>query len=446
MTELQVFDLEDRDEPDSEASHANDPIYNLAADLRKIFTAVMEPRIDRSHQQQWADHADDNGQPDVKINEKVSAAIVPEIDLAASFNFLGDAPAAAPRELIKNHLPVSGVAITGGQSGAGKTFVSLHKAVCLATATPYFGHRIVERVGTAYVAAEGRALINNRLAAALAQPPITEKLPIAWIKQLPDFAAPGGIKLFIQQMKALDERFRGDFGLRLGHITIDTVAASFAMKDEDDNSEATRVCNIMRRIGEETDALVGAVHHYGKNPESGLRGASAWKGSADVIEGVLADIDPLSGKASNRELVCIKARDGEQGSMSAFALEFVELGFDEDNEAYGSCCVVPVLGVSRFDKAPAPNKGQRTILAAIDEVLAGAGQIIVPRADMPPVKAAKVIDVRKEFDRYYVVADVDPIKAAHAKRMAFKRALDRLAPSQFGAGSVEGADWLWKIK
>ena len=45
---------------------------------------------------------------------------------------------------------------------------------------------------------------------------------------------------------------------------------------------------------------------------------------------------------------------------------------------------------------------------------------------MPPVRAARVIDVREEFDRRYVVAEADPAKAANAKRMAFKRALDRL--------------------
>ena len=370
----------------------------------------------------------------------------PEIDLAAIFNFLGDAPAAPPRELIKNHLPASGVVITGGQSGAGKTFISIHKTICLATAMPYFGHKIVERVGTAYIAAEGRGAINNRFAAALAKHSITDNLPIAWIRQLPDFASADGIKLFIRQMKELDRRFCGDFGLRLGHITLDTVAAGFAMKDEDDNSEATRVCNIMRRIGQDTEALFNAVHHYGKNPESGLRGASAWKGSADVIEGVLADIDPLSGKASNRELVCTKSRDGEQGPMSAFELQFVELGLDEDNEIYGSCCVVPGEGESRFDKTATPNKGQRAISAAIHEVLNSIGQIIVPRADMAPVKAAKVIDVRKEFDRFYVVADDDPLKAADAKRMAFKRALDKLPLSQFGYGSAEGADWIWSLK
>jgi hypothetical protein len=55
-----------------------------------------------------------------------------------------------------------------------------------------------------------------------------------------------------------------------------------------------------------------------------------------------------------------------------------------------------------------------------------------------------VTDARMEFDRRYVVAETDPAKAANAKRMAFKRALDRLPPSKFGAGSAEGTDWIWR--
>jgi hypothetical protein len=376
----------------------------------------------------------------------VSSDTTEQVDLSAAFTFLGDTPAAPPRELIKGLIPAEGIVVTGGQSSAGKTFVQVYKSVCMATGRAYFDHKIIERVGTALVAAEGRSLLPNRFAACLAKHSITEKLPITWLKQLPDFSSPEGLRLLIAQLKALDGRYRGDFGIRLGHVVIDTVAASFGMKDEDDNSEATQVCNVMRQIGEATGALMAPVHHYGKNADSGLRGASAWKGSADLVEGVLADIDPLSGRASNRELVCSKARDGEQGPISAFDLQFIELGLDADNEIYGSCCVVPTDRESRFDKGRAPAKGERTILDAINEALDTSGQIIMPRTGMPEVRAVKVCDVRREFDRRYVVAESEPEKAANAKRMAFKRALDRLSPAKFGAGSVEGSDWIWAIK
>jgi hypothetical protein len=73
------------------------------------------------------------------------------------------------------------------------------------------------------------------------------------------------------------------------------------------------------------------------------------------------------------------------------------------------------------------------------------GGIITPRAGMAAVRAAKVNDVRAEFDRRYVVAEADPAKAANTKRMAFKRALDRLSPTQFSAGVADGFDWIWKL-
>jgi len=377
-------------------------------------------------------------------NRDRSQSAEPQIDLAKTFTFIGDAPHAPPRELIDGLIPAEGVAVTGGQSTAGKTFVGIYKSICLATATPYFGRKIIERVGTVFVAAEGRPLLPNRFAAALMKLLIEAKLPITWPNMLPDFSCAAGIKLFVRQLKAIDECYRGDFGVRLGCVPIDTVAATFGMKDEDDNAEATKVCNVLRSIGDETGALMAPVHHYGKNPESGLRGASAWKGSADVIEGVLADIDPLTGRTSNRELVCTKARDGEQGPISPFDLEFIELGLKDDGEIYGSCCVVPKAGQSRLEKGPAPTKSQRTIMAAIDEALDSCGKVITPRAGMPQVRAVKVTDVRAEFDRRYVVPDSDPTKASAAKRMAFKRALDHLSPAKFGAGSCEGADWIWK--
>jgi AAA domain len=386
-----------------------------------------------------------NGPEDYGVSGPSFEGRPEKIDLPTTFTFLGDTPAAAPRELIKKLLPAYGVAVTGGQPSAGKTFIEIHKAVCLARPLPFFGRKIVEQVGTVFVAAEGRALIPNRFAAALVKHAITDKLPIAWINQLPDFNSAEGIRKFIQQLKAIDERFRGDFGVRLGQVPIDTVGACFGMKNEDDNAEATKVCNVMRSIGEDIGTLMAPVHHYGKNPESGLRGASAWRGCADIVQGVLADIHPLTGRASNRELVCAKARDGEEGPLSAFALEFIELGIDTDNEPYGSCCIIPADGTSRFDKTTAGSKGKRAILDAINETLDDQGKVICPRAGMALVKAAKVSDVHAQFNHRYVVPDTDPTKAANAKRMAFKRALDNLSPAEFGAGSAEGADWIWRI-
>jgi hypothetical protein len=144
---------------------------------------------------------------DAALDKRKHSATDPA-ELLKAFTFLGDTRASPPRMLIKGLLPAEGIAVTGGQSTAGKTFEEIFKAICLAKASPFFRHRIVERVGTAFIAAEGRALIPNRFAAALEKYSITDELPIAWINQIPDFTSSDGIKLFIQQLKALNKSLR----------------------------------------------------------------------------------------------------------------------------------------------------------------------------------------------------------------------------------------------
>ena len=369
------------------------------------------------------------------------------LDISGLFNFAGDVPAAPPKELIKKLLPAEGVAVTGGQSTAGKTFIQIHKSICVAAGIPYFGHSIVERVGTCFVAAEGRPLINNRIMAAMIKEDgVAGRLPICWPKLMPDFSSADGIKLFVRYMQELDRRFRGEFGMRLGHIVIDTVAAVCNLRDEDDNAEATKICNILRSIFEETGALMAPVHHYGKNATSGLRGASAWKASADVVEGVLADIDALSGETSNREVVSNKARDGVQGPLSPFNLEYVSLGLDQYGEDYGSCRVVPIDGSSRFVRTATSGKGDRAFRDAFGEVLDGRSETITPRAGMAPVRAVRVTDVRGEFDRRYVTGRADKKEAADTKRKAFDRALNKLSPGEFGAAEIGGVEWVWRVQ
>ena len=61
-------------------------------------------------------------------------------------------------------------------------------------------------------------------------------------------------------------------------------------------------------------------------------------------------------------------------------------------------------------KTAKPSKGQRIIQDAIAEALDTSGKTIIPRVGMPTVKAAKVNDVRAEFDRRYVTGEADPLK------------------------------------
>jgi hypothetical protein len=142
-----------------------------------------------------------------------------------------------------------------------------------------------------------------------------------------------------------------------------------------------------------------------------------------------------------------RMKDGPEGESLVSRLELLDVSLDSDGDPISSCVVVAVeegAPAARFNKARL-TKSQRALHDAITEALDTQGSVISPRAGMSAVRAAKVGDIRQEFDRRYVVAEADPAKAANAKRMAFKRALDHL-PAQFGAGSAQGSDWIWRIQ
>src|SRR5262245_10643566 len=178
-------------------------------------------------------------------------------------------------------MPLQGLPFVGGQSSAGKTFIAIMLACCAASGKPFMGREVKKRVGTVIVAAEGRGMLQARIAAALSELGVTGKLPISWVKAVPDFGRPEGVAAFNTQLRAVSEHYSANFDVPLGLVFVDTVSASFDIKEEADNAEAARVCKIMRRIADDTGTLMVPIHHYGKNAGAGLRGASAWRANAD---------------------------------------------------------------------------------------------------------------------------------------------------------------------
>ena len=155
------------------------------------------------------------------------------------------------------------------------------------------------------------------------------------------FSRPERLQAFIRDLKAISEHFKTKFGVRLGLVFVDTVSASFDIKEEADNAEAARVCKAMRRFGDAIGALVVPIHHYGKNAGVGLRGASAWRANADFVLSVMADIDPQTGVVSNRgNWPSPRTANGAQGALTAFMLKPVDLGADELGQRWGSMVAV----------------------------------------------------------------------------------------------------------
>jgi hypothetical protein len=71
------------------------------------------------------------------------------------FIFDGAAETARPQMLVRDTVPKDGICFIAGQSGAGKTFIAIELAICLAEELSFFGRKVRERIGSAFVLAEG---------------------------------------------------------------------------------------------------------------------------------------------------------------------------------------------------------------------------------------------------------------------------------------------------
>ena len=352
--------------------------------------------------------------------ESPASEAKPHSNRLENFVFSGDEPPAPQAMLIDGVMPLQGLPFIGGQSSAGKTFIAVMLACCAATGQPFMGREVMARVGTVIVAAEGRAMLGARIKAALIRLDVTDEVPISWIRRVPDFSRAEGVNEFIENLRAVEAHYQDRFGVPLGMVFVDTVSASFDIKEEADNAEAARVCKVMRHIAESTGVLIVPIHHYGKNAGVGLRGASAWRANADFVLSVMAEIDPQTGNVTDRQLAVAKDRDGAQGPLTPFELQWVDLGVDEKGKAWGSLAAIAgaVGGSSSQWK-----DHLRIFRQALSTAVINHGTDQRPFTDGPLARAVSEDKVREEFDR---IAHVDspPEKRQEALRKQFSRKLN----------------------
>jgi AAA domain/Primase C terminal 1 (PriCT-1) len=380
--------------------------------------------------------------------KKAALVTVQEPHATPEFVFDGDVAATPPRMLVKKLLPVSGIAFIGGQSSAGKTFVAVALGVALASGTDFFKHRVKEQVGVLYIAAEGASNFAARVIAAKIAADVKGPIAFAWTSVIPSMQTSQQAIAFIAKLKALSQEVLQRFGVRLGAVFIDTVAACFSMQDENSNAEVSQVCSIMRRIGDSIGVVVIPIHHYGKDAGTGLRGASAWRGAADVVISVTADIEPTTGKIDNRGLAIAKARDAEQGPLAPFRLDYVKLGVDEDGDEFGTLVVRADPERPQYD--PARKRGPKWLPPFDAACMQALGQL---SEDVPigsqgrGIRAVDLKHVRAKFWSIYVTGDDDPKKAEQTREKAWQRALKGMQehlPTYVTTKASEGRELLYR--
>src|ERR1700743_3417963 len=159
----------------------------------------------------------------------------PTIPAAANDNgvrgklvFFGEDRTYMPKpELVRNTMPRTGVGFFGGQSGAYKTFFSIHAATCFMTGEPLSGRDIERTGGVVYLAAEGEGTIEGRLKGRrtrLAKP--DAELPFYLLTGMGAIADANGYRALEARLSEAAADMRARFKIELVAFIVDTVAAA----------------------------------------------------------------------------------------------------------------------------------------------------------------------------------------------------------------------------
>lgn len=333
-------------------------------------------------------------------------------------------------ELIKDLCPADpgSLLLILGQSGMGKSLLVSLMAVCLAGASDMLGYAVRENVGVIIVAAEGSGTMDERNYAAKFNAGIFRKLPIRIIPRCPDLKDEKARAYLIEQINIISaDMIAKGMCHRVGMVIIDTVSAAFAMQDENDSSEVRRICSMMIEMGEKTQTVTGAVHHYGKNAGAGARGSSAWRDAADHAIAVTGQRDEATGDVTERKVSIAKSRIGAEGQSIDVEIKTVPLGLNR----YGEQRSVGVMY--------RPNVFQEQRKGKQRDIFTEAFEMLHSQHDRPKIihgdhTCVDVEGLRHEFMRRCHGDDA-------ANRKAWSRAREHWIDKTGRYGCIDGKIW-----
>lgn len=262
----------------------------------------------------------------------------------------------APTWLVKGLLPNRGLGLLIGESQAGKSFLAIHAAVCVARGLPFFGKK-TKPGAVLYIAAEGGSGVLPRIQAAdeamggtmpanhllrAGAAPLA-RAPIKVVVETPNLSRDGDPAALARTLRAA-ARDISEAGYTLALVLVDTWHASLGGADEQAAADAGHALKPFREAVEELGVFTLIVHHPGKDLERGARGSSALRAAVDTeLEIRVPGFDGPKAKpaAIARRVTLTKQRDGAVGEDFHFRLNTVQLGRDDDGDPWTTCTVLP---------------------------------------------------------------------------------------------------------
>lgn len=190
---------------------------------------------------------------------------------------LGDLEFKAPEWLIDGLLEANTFSVCFGSPAAGKTFLTLDMALCIATGKNFHDHHV--RQGPVfYIAGEGHNGFARRAAAWSKENGIP-------LKGVPFFKSSRAIVItdddsVAELVDTIDAMVQQHGEPQL--IVIDTLARSMGAADENSTKEMGAAIRAIDECRDAYDCTVLAVHHTGHSNKDRARGSSALLGAVDA--------------------------------------------------------------------------------------------------------------------------------------------------------------------
>jgi len=233
-----------------------------------------------------------------------------------------------PKDCIDGVYPETGVAVLGGGSGDGKSFIALDQMFHLALGWPWFGRRVRQRpVLYLYLEAgkglrkrvEAWQIVNERI--------IDDSVPVQFCRR--------GVDL-LKDTEAIASSMPEN-----ALLFVDTMRAAARGIDENGPEGMGKILAAVDRIREiKPQSLVVLVHHVpktGGKPATDRNRLAGWSGLPACVDAVIA----TKREGDERALYIAKARDSTDGTGFAYRLKIVKVGEDDEGQAVFSGAIVP---------------------------------------------------------------------------------------------------------
>lgn len=346
---------------------------------------------------------------------------------------------APPSWLIKNVFPRRGLGTLYGETSAGKSFLAIHAALCIARGVDFFGKR-TRPGGVLYIAAEGGSSVLPRIEAADAalgsmlpanhllrkgMPPLADA-PFRVVTEAPNLSRDGDHKPLELTIRLAAHAFEQK-GHRLAMVIVDTWHAALGGGDENAAADAGHALRPFKEAVEDLNLFTLIVAHPGKALEKGLRGSNALPAAVDTsIELAVPGFEGPKPKPAGalRRATVNKQRDGEVGAEFHYRLPVVELGKDEDGDPWTTCTVLPCDPPKLDAEGLKPH--DRDLLDAVRAALAEAN--------------AERADIQIARGRFY---NKRPDAKPDARRQAWGRALkDAITSGRVAVDDHDNFIWI----